>query len=726
MFRPFFVFLLPLLAQMAVAQPLRVTLAGNGGKEAFNDVVQLSNGHFLVAGVADNLDWLPANTPTFAWNNPGIANNLGTGRIAFVLELDPTLQQILGIGHLPAGAAEDIRYLKTTNQPGQPTGEIYLSGNTEDSNNGGYFIGKLNGNWLSAPPTALSWIINVRAATGQYPDLYQPWDVGSDGKVVYASGDSHAYNWSAIYRQKSDGSPDVVPRWRVHWKVSGGEFYGHADDFPGGIEALEYSGIVFKRDANRCELRSTNQADYDLWQPDGNGGLKKGKWPLDLLFKSPCAPGQSGNSSAGPGYTGYSPPGTFTYGPSAICIDRRDNALFIGFNAKSVLPDGQPDFEPAVMAMNADGELQWWSRLYHEVRPDGDTMLSTPDQYVDALAIDYSQPIAASQLVVGARCHGNNVENLWEGNEIADNPEAQGFQNRFTGSSGNIHISWLGKFRRSDGTLRHSTYMAEYAEGTGGLGSPHPDPNLDGWPNPNGGWPNVNTTYLVRNMLKTTADGSVLLLGKGRRTITTANAYQKMVKPGTGGLSCWNEFVRQYAPDLSKPLYSSLAVGQWDTLTQAGGDNVRLRGVWKTATGIVAVGMHTGQGAAMPLLNVPAWGSSQAQGESAVLLHYTADNIANPADGPSAISALQTPAAPALDFEIWPNPANERAMLMVPTPLASGHVSVRNSLQQVVFQQNMSGLRSLGLDCKNWENGLYFVTLSDGRQLRTRKLLVQR
>ncbi|MBK7084986.1 MAG: hypothetical protein IPH53_10085 [Flavobacteriales bacterium] len=121
--------------------------------------------------------------------------------------------------------------------------------------------------------------------------------------------------------------------------------------------------------------------------------------------------------------------------------------MYIGFNTKSVLPGGEPDFEPAVMAMDADGALLWWSRLYHEVTPGGDTVNSSPDQYIDALAIDYSQPPASGMLVVNARCHGNNVENLWEGSSIAANPGASGFQNQFTGTNGNIHISWLGKLK---------------------------------------------------------------------------------------------------------------------------------------------------------------------------------------------------------------------------------------------------------------------------------------
>ncbi|MBK9402514.1 MAG: T9SS type A sorting domain-containing protein [Bacteroidetes bacterium] len=708
------------------AQQQLVTYAGNTGNESFNDLLQLSNGNYLVIGAADNLNWIPVTSLQMAWSNPGISNNQGTGKICFLLEMDPTLQQILTVCSLPAGAAEDFRFIKTANVPGQVTGNIFISGDTQDSNTGGYFIGKLNNNFLNGIPTGFTWVKNVKAATGQYPDAYQPWDVGNDGKVVYAYGDSHDYNWSAIYKTDSDGNDEVVTNWRIHWINGGGEYYGSASSYPGGINNLTYSAIVFKRDANRCELRSTSAIDYNTTTSDGNGGTKKGKWPLDVLYNGPCNPGVSGNSSSGPGYTGYSPSSTFTYGPSSICIDRRDNRMYIGFNSKSILPGGNPDFEPAVMAMDQNGTLLWWSRLYHEITPAGDTVNSTPDQYLDALAIDYSLPQQNSFLVVAARCHGNNIENLWEGNQIAANPSANGFQNTFTGTSGNIHISWLGKIKLADGTLHHSTYMAEYAEGTGSLGAAHPDPNLDGWPNPNTGWPNVNTTYIGKNRIKVTADGSVLVLGKGRRTITTANAYQKMVKPANGGLSCWNEFVRLYTPDLSKPLYSSLLVGAWDTLTQSGGDNVRLMGVWKTDSSIVVIGKHTGSGAELPLQNIPGWGNNNYNGETAILACLRANNFINSDDQAGNSTS-----------GISDDPEKKNGIICFPNP-ASDNIYVRSSNSSVdQFRlSDISGRILLTLQTSSnnaivntsiISDGLYIIEGIDrvGRKTGSQKIIIK-
>lgn len=701
-----------------------LTYAGNAGNERFNDVMQLSDGRVLVVGVADDLAWVPVGVAQNTLSVSGIANGQGTGRIPFILVLDSTAQILLAVHPLPAGSAEDLRFIKSTNAPGEPTGDLYVSGNTEDASNGGYFIGKLDNNFVNGDPGGFAWVMNVKCAAGGYPKQHQPWDVGGDGKVVYAYGDSHAYNWSAIYRQQADGGDDVVPHWRIHWPTGGGEFYGQAEDYPnGGVSGIAYSGIVFKRDGNRCDLRSPSQADYDTWLPDGNGGTKKGRWPLDVLYDSPCIPG-GGNTTNGPGYTGYSPAATFTYGPSAICVDRRTNAMYIGFNAQSALPGGNPDFEPAVMAMSPDGDLLWWSRLYHEVDPQGDTLLSTPDQYVDALAIDYSQPPGAGLLTVAARAHGNNVENLWEGDQVAANPGAQGFQNRFTGSSGNIHLSWLGKLTLADGVLMHSTYVGELAEGATGLGSPHSNPLLTGWPDPNTGWPTLNTTYTGKNRLKVTADGSVLMLGVGRRTITTSNAHQQMVKPGNGGASCWNEFVRVYTPDLGDLRYSSLVVGQWDTLTQAGGDNVRLYGSFKTSSGVLVVGMHTGAGAQIPVANVPAWGSSTHAAESAVLAYFLASELVNPDDDPTDISTAVTGinALPP-GLAVYPNPARDRITVVLPTSV-NGTLDVLDLSGRTMF-----GLRTNGpttaMDLAMLRAGTYMLRWRgvDGRTAVTRLVL---
>ncbi len=398
--------------------------------------------------------------------------------------------------------------------------------------------------------------------------------------------------------------------------------------------------------------------------------------PLDVFYDSPCTP--TLGPTTGGGYTGYSV-NTQTLGATSVIIDRRDNRFYLGMNIKSKLPDGNPDFEPTVIAFEVDGAIKWWSRLYHEIQPNGTKVNSSPDQYVDALAIDY----AANTLVVAARCHGNNVENLWEGNTIAANPSATAFQNQFTGTNGNIHLQWLGKMRLTDGQLQRSTYFGEYNEGANNYGTAHPDPNMDGFPNPNSGWANINSTRIPKNTIKTTADGSVCVIAVGRRTMTTANAFQKMPLPSTGLTGTWNNFVRVYKPDFSVPLYSSLVVGQWNQTTGVGGDNITLFGVWKTRNGVVVVGRATSGGNAMPTTNVPSWGSASENGaQSAVFAYLSATNLFNANDGSAVVIPVEL-----LSFTGHQKDEMNVLTWQTATEINVSHFGIERSLDGKIFEK---------------------------------------
>ncbi|MEM9921424.1 MAG: T9SS type A sorting domain-containing protein [Bacteroidota bacterium] len=664
----------------------RLFYAGNTGNEVFHDVVQLSDGTIILSGAADDLNWLPPTVNKVNLGTKTIANKQGTNKYAFILHTDQQLENILNVVYISAGGAEDIRFIKTTNEARKTTGDMYISGNTNDNDEGGYFIGKLNNNFVNGIPTGFEWTHNAKCTDGDYPKLYHPWDVDAQGRVYFVRGDSHDWNWSAMYRLDADGNLDVVEHWRTHWKVGGGEFRATpASSFEDGIAAIDFSGIVFKRDG-RCNLRSWTQQDHQLIQPDGNGGTKQGKWPLDVLFDAPCDP-EGDTPTNGPGYTGYSPGSGATFGPSSVCVDRRNGDLYIGFNAKSTLPGGNPDFEPAVMKMDHTGKLHWWSRLYHEVRDDGSIHNSSPDQYIDGLAIDYSKPLPNSTLVVNARCHGNNTENLWEGNTNRSNPNSSSYQNRFTGTSGNIHLSWLGKFGTQEGTLQYSTYLGEMGQDNNGVGAPHPDPLMDGWPNPNSGWTNLNTTRLVQNTVKTTADGSVIVLGIARRPMTTRNAYLKMPNPYYNGRSAWSYFVRQYNPDFSLPQYSSILRGSWDTLNTEPPSNVKLYNAFKTSDGILIVGKHLGIGNDIPVARVPSWGNASFAGESALVAYFKASEIENEADSPITTtvntedigSNTRTPI-------VHPNPTTNQIFIQSALPIEK--VEVFNAFGQLVRQSS--------------------------------------
>ncbi len=603
----------------------RVFYAGGSGRERFNDVHYLSDGSALIAGQSDSLSWLPITTPHIALNAAGI-DSAATGQIAFVLHTSGDLSQVLQVFEFPAGSVRDVFKIRSTEVPGTATGAIFISGSRDNGSTNGYFLARLNANFVSALPNALSFVYNVEAG-GDHKER-QPWDVGGDGKVVFAIGTPFDAQWAAIQRLGSNGLAEVVEHWTAHWKAdAAGEWDGTPASSYSGAPGLSYSAIVMKN-SRRGSLRSVSQAEFDSTTLDANGNAgRKGKLPDDYYFNTPCALTGTGTCpNTGPGYTNYNSQGAQTQRVGAINVDRRNNDLYFGYSTKSSLPGGNPDFEPAVVAMNSDGSLKWWDRMYRET-----TANSSPDQYVDGLALDYRN----NRLVVLGRSHGNNTINLWSGNAITGATNI-GFQPGFTGTNGNIHISWLGSYGLSDGRIKAATFVAEYVEGASNFAAALSDPHYAGWPNPNGGNPNLNTTRCGSDAgqsgeMAIDTDGNIAVTCVGRRTFTTVDAFQTMPRPNvpTPLAGSWNSFVRVYSRDLDAVKYSSLVVGAWDQASGAGGDNTRLSGVAMHDGHVIAVGVHladaagTATGVSVPTTGVPTWGNSAPSSQSALAARLT-------------------------------------------------------------------------------------------------------
>lgn len=596
-------------------EPTDPTVFYAGGAHAvrLNTALALSDGTFLLGGGADDLDWLPASVPRATLGVTGILGSPGGARVAFVLQVSGDLRTPLQVATLPPGAAQEVRHLRVTSAPDAPTGVLYLSGTTREDRaaGSGTFVARLDANFVARAPTRAVWVRNWYA-TGTHRTS-QPWDVDGEGRVVYAVGEPFGPNWAAVYRLRADGTDDVVEDWRYHWGTRADGTRVEGGWTPASSRAdvtVTQSGMVFKT-TGRCDLRSWTMADYQRRDPDGNGGTRQGAWPMDLFFSGPCDPARP--TTMGPGYTGYSMGANPTQQVGAIAIDRRTNDLYVGFSTQSRLPGGNPDFEPAVMAMTASGRLRWWSRLYTESPSN-----SLPDQFVDRLEVDP----ATGELVVLARCHGNDTHNYWAGNAVAARPGATSFHHQFTGSNGNIHVSWLGRLAAADGTLRAASYLAEYVDTITGTGAPYAEPLLDGWPSHNAAWPDLNTTRA--EALAVAPDRRVVVVATGRRTITTRNAYMRMPQRAMGA-SGWNDFVRAYEPDLSTLAYSSILRSPWDPARDGGDGNVKLMAVVPLRHGALAVGYHVADasgaaaGAPMPTTRVPAWGIATPSRESAVL-----------------------------------------------------------------------------------------------------------
>ena len=712
-----------ILIEIVTAQN-KVFYAGGSGKERFLNIVQLSDKTFLIAGTSTNLDWIPQTVSKRELQASNIvtasANNIG-----FLMQISEDLNTILNVVNFPLGTVRDITRIKTTNLPGNKTGEMFISGRRDvaDYTKDGYFIAKLNNNFVDGVPDNIVWSIDVSCKPSQasgyknesaYKTI-QPWDVGSDGKVTYGGGSEFDFSWAEIKRTNSSGINEVVENWRAHWSST-----EEWDGFPATSytkpNPLVYSAIVLK--AGRAgSLRSTTMAEYNLLQNDENGNSgRKGTFPDDYYFSGPCD--FAGTCLGGPGYTGYKISGKPTQRLGDIVIDRRTNEFYFGYSTQTILPDGLPDFEPAVVAMDKTGKLKWWARLYKETSSN-----STPDQYVDRLGIDYS----ANKLVVLGRSHGNNVINLWKGNELVANPGGSGFQNQFSGSNGNIHVSWLGKLNLNDGKVTNSTYMGELIEGTNNTGAASTDPNLDGWPSPNGGWPNLNTTKAKFNMA-ISSNGLVCVLASGRKALTTKEAYQKMVKPGSKGLSTWSNFARVYDSKLSTALYSTILTGKWDTITGNGGDNIELEGIVKTDKGIVVVGYSKVDisdnvlGAIMPVTSAPAWGKVTPVSEDGIIARFMASNIA------STEVVLGNAAEDSKnELLVYPNPANTELNIQgLNSGILNGSIEIKNILSNTVYYDKGFSDNSLQINISKLNEGIYFIILKNENHSQIRKILIKR
>jgi len=237
---------------------------------------------------------------------------------------------------------------------------------------------------------------------------------------------------------------------------------------------------------------------------------------------------------------------------------------------------------------------------------------SSPDQYVDGVAIDYSQSAADGDVVVLARSHGNNVSNYWSG------VEGKSFMSRQMGNVGNDHYQWIGRLRAATGKFVNATWFAGLDPFSSNFGSPYKDPNLAGWPDHNGGNPNLKSAH--GHSMGVAPDGSVYIAGTSRAAITTRNAFQPMTSPLVGKAP-WHDFIRIHAPDLSTVTYATALTGQgWNPQTGAGGGNTSIGALTPLAGGgYVVVGSHNGTGNTIPTANIPSWGKSTPQGQTMML-----------------------------------------------------------------------------------------------------------
>jgi len=390
----------------------RVFYAGGSGEQEFRGMLELSDGTFLVGGCSDDLSWLPSGTSTTsisrnATNGSNIyPNGVSEGKVAFILRVSADASTILECVHFPDGDVDQVQWIKTNTAPGEPTGDIFISGTwgktSAGSKDGGFYVAKLTGNFINGTPSGLSYVWNIptHGKNNEHAKI-QPWDVFSDGRVVSIRYGSYRDNWGELIffpadpatgssNDTGDGGPTISPGMRLHSISNDGgattqNHYGTGDTIPAGYSIIRSREILkTMRTGSSGLYRSFTSADYHHWEKDENGFWRKGKFPLDVMWNNywrvPETNGSVNNMWGGDtrGYTGYKLAGTggtegapYTPRVGAITIDKRNDHLYVGLNWQSRLPaTNNPDFEPALIAYDGTGRLRWWARMYKEYNDD--------------------------------------------------------------------------------------------------------------------------------------------------------------------------------------------------------------------------------------------------------------------------------------------------------------------------------------------------------------------
>jgi len=624
----------------------------------FNAILKLSDGTFLVGGETRSLAWVPAGIPVTTLSMPDTTNSRSV-RIAFLAHLTVDMNTLARVVRFPATTVRDVFRIKTNTPPGQPTGDIYISGNRENEFNTGsgpgYYIAKLNGNFLNGNnPTGLVYLfdVNARGIQSNSPLMtesvssyraIQPWDVQSDGKVVYGAGHQYSASWAAIYRRRANGkSDDTLSSWPNHWvrirsrnpavdrrnieyrnyNMRVGDSILFTSNNPPGfsqnvmIDSAMMSGIVLKVNRSGSNWRSYNASDFQVLATDENGNPGRvGRYPEDFMYSAPCVTGNCPNLGPNPitNYgTNYGNNDNATHRVGGIVVDKRTNDMFVGYSAlcrhPSSIQPGEGDIEPIVVGMSVSGEIKWWNRLHKEDPINASRAL----QEIEGLAIDYLN----NNLVVLAAVTDTSQNNLWKGNEITSNPSANGVQNKPTGTNASIKYAWIGKINTTNGQMRNATYLGEFANNMGFTGAPYASPRLDGWPNYNAGSPNLART-IVRNV-EVSETGEVLVIGEAERVLTTRDAFQKMPKENQG-LAPRTSFLRVYSSNLDSVVYSSAVTGIWDRTTGRTGSNMLVRTAAFSGDDVAIIGFHSRGGGDLPTTNAPAFGDTTYQNSRGVV-----------------------------------------------------------------------------------------------------------
>lgn len=616
---------------------------GGAAAQELHDVFHCDDGTTLVAGSTDSLSWLAegcvasgdgdtvcdltaadaasgvagacavsAGGGSCAYVAPvpstelqvasGSIDNSGSSasRIGFVLALGPDDEMTpRHVSYFATGVVDSVGRIRASSAPGETTQALYISGALATARGSGYFIGKLDRNFVRGAATQLLWAATVHA-TGTLA-VQQPWDVAADGMLTLAA--TGTGGWLELQRLGADGAPQVVEGWREHYNAAGELLHVTPASAAPTTAVLQRSVVVLESSTARCGLRSWSSADFNAFASDGNGGARRGVWPHDALMSLPCAVADPSIGVGGRGYTGLAYDTFGSGGVSSVVVDRRDGSVYVGLHAPSTTGS-----VPAVVAWSSDGKLIGWSRMMPET-----AAATAPVLEVAGIAIDYSNDRLA--ILARGRRTGVTPRYFWS------DPSSSGFQNSLAASEvpsqSSVWSSWIGKYDLAGGlTLASATFVAELTAEAAVAGNAEfvdLGGHLAGFADPNQLPPSemlLGDTSC--HHLSVDSTGLVYVACTGIHTATTTDAHHAMWHvAGLGamtGIASRNAFVRVYASDLSDIVHSSLITGVFD-LSGTGGDNVELAAVTPLVGGLVVVATHNAgqQFNPIPTTNV-TWG----------------------------------------------------------------------------------------------------------------------
>ena len=327
-----------------------LSATANNGLERLNQSLMLSDSTFLVAGEARNMDWLPAGITPTVLDTSGFGFKSASSTTGFIVRLSKDLNQILNVVTMPANSAVNVYKIRTNRAPGEPTGALYISGETDGfPGRNGYFIGRLNNNFINGVPNGFTFIRQVQVgavSSGKtqfdgksWHQIRQPWDVDRDGRVIFASREEFSFNWSSINAIDSTGRKAFVRGFTNHvvrYAFNGDTTYfdpnaGPTNGVPGPgvirncetvtllpvnvgdsiIVRMRYRNAFNNADSivsrklpvvrqlesyvmmkyagtnGRC-FRSITQAEYDFLGLDENNQPRRGTMPDNYLYSGAC------------------------------------------------------------------------------------------------------------------------------------------------------------------------------------------------------------------------------------------------------------------------------------------------------------------------------------------------------------------------------------------------------------------------------------------------------